>query len=542
MLVLLSLMACSGDEGAGPEAAPPPGQVTPPPPTDGPLPEPRLGVSEVVTPPEVVRPTEVQDRAAPALLDVWFAPDVTTFDALGTRLESWGFTLLDGDGESWRVGAPPGVDWPARLVALPAVAKVTEAVDLVPFETGAFREGSERYGAGVHTWAWREGGPVETFTGGPTPPEPVFPHALPAPVVRCLAPARTEITSGVSVGIGWERALVARPSSWVLVLEDYGACKASGYVALRADAPIDTLRVGGRPVAELDAPTIHSLAIEYLRRPRTYEDPSGIAAWDLLRSAPDDTLTRALGAIAPGPFQKKLWQELDQRDHTAALAVATGSSSATLASGVTAETDSLRARALTDPKAPWEMQYAALSVWRPGPTDPPETLAHLRESPAPRVREKAWEITLDATMAPCTERAKSLATAAVPAASAIFRECPQQPVRSPAFQRVAALDKVAAGAMLRVVLEDPETVRTGIAAVRQAEALERDDLLDALVRRPTVARDVRRVALEYLVKEGNANAAELIEQHGAYLGYKPLPGAAAVPAAAGVGAVSDNPP
>jgi hypothetical protein len=115
-------------------------------------------------------------------------------------------------------------------------------------------------------------------------------------------------------------------------------------------------------------------------------------------------------------------------------------------------------------------------------------------------------------------------------------------VRSPAFQRVAALDKVAAGAMLRVVLEDPETVRTGIAAVRQAEALERDDLLDALVRRPTVARDVRRVALEYLVKEGNANAAELIEQHGAYLGYKPLPGAAAVPAAAGVGAVSDNPP
>ena len=91
----------------------------------------------------------------------------------------------------------------------------------------------------------------------------------------------------------------------------------------------------------------------------------------------------------------------------------------------------------------------------------------------------------------------------------------------PAFQRVAALDPVAAGAMVRVVLEEPETVRTGIAAVRQAAALERWDLLEATVRRPTVSRDVRRVALEFLVKASAPVAEELVEQHGAYVGYKP---------------------
>ncbi len=522
MFVVLSLLACSGDE-ARPEVNVPPSEPVEP--SEGPLPEPRRGVTEVVTPPEVLRPTEVQDRAAPPKLDIWFDPDVTTFDGLRIRLEGWGFSILDGDGESWRVGVPQGNDWPARLLPLPEVAKVTEAVDLIAFETGAFREGSERYGDRVHSWSWRPGGPVEAFTGGRAPPDPVLPHALPAQVVRCLAPARTDMTTGVSVGVGWERGLMTSPSAWVLVLEDYGACHASGWVALRAEAPVTTLSVGGRPVAELDGPTVHALAVDYLRQPRPYEDPSAIAAWDLLRTAPTDTLAAAVADVAPGPFQARLWEALDQRDHAAALELAGKSTSPVLRGAVTAEVEGLRGSALTDPAAPADAVYAALTVWRPGPGDPPGILERLRQSPSPRVRERAWELTLDATMTSCMERMASVATADLTTASAVYRECPQQPVRMPAFQRVAALDRVAAGAMVRVVLEEPETLRTGIAAVRQAAALERYDLLEALVPRASVPREARRVALEFLVRASIPAATELVEQHGSYLGYSAQPGA-----------------
>lgn len=522
MLVVLSLLACSG-EGAGPEATPTP---VPPPLTeaDGPLPEPRMGVAEVVTPPEVLRPTEVQDRAAPGRLDVWFDPDATTFEALGTKLQAWGFSILDGDGESWRVGPPTGVEWPARLLPLPAVAKVAEAVDLLPLETGAFREGSERYGEYVHSWSWREGGAVQSLAGGPPPPEPVLPHALPAQVVRCLAPIRTDMKSGVSVGVGWERALIADPPAWALVLEEFGACRASGWLRLRSNATVTTLTVGGRPLAELDGPTVHALALTYLRQPRAYEDPSGLAAWDLLRDAPTETLVRALPDLAPGVFQDKLWEELDQRDHAVALQLATDSTSPTLRAAVAAEVDTLRAAVLVDPKAPADAVYAALTVWRPGPADPPGILERLRTHPAPRVRQRAWEITLDATSAACLQRAAGLGAADLTTASAIYRECPQQPVRMPAFQRVAALDRVVAAAMVRVVLEDPETLQAGVLAVRNAAAIERNDLLEATVRRTTVPRGMRLRALELLAAAGSPHVAELAEQHGAYLGYRPKNG------------------
>lgn len=524
MLVVLSLIACSGG-GTEPTAPPPTAPTASN--GQGPLPEPRMGVAEVSTPPELVRATEVQDRAAPPRLDVRFDPDVTTFDELGRKLEAWGFSVLDGDGESWRVGAPLGHEWPARLLPLAEVADVTEAVDLTSLETGALREGSEHYGDRVHTWSWREGGPVQSVSGGAAPPDPMLPHALPASVVRCLAPLRTAMGTGVSVGVGWERALVPEPLSWAVVVENYGACKASGWFALRSDAPVDALRIDGRPVAEVEPGVVYGAAVEYLATVRPYDDPSAIAAYDLLRQAPTERLAAALDGLAPGTFQERLWEELDQRDPDNALLLAEKATSPTLRAGVTAEVESLRTAALTDPKAPADAVFAALTVWRPDPGDTSGTLERLRTHPSPRVRERAWEITIETTAAACEARVAGIPTASVTTVSALYRECPQQTVRVAAFNHLAKADPVAAGAVLRVVLEEPETVRTGVLAARHAAALERYDLLETLIPRTSVSRDVRRVGLELLVKGSkSALAEELVEQHGTYLGYRPGPTAA----------------
>ncbi|MFN7146330.1 MAG: hypothetical protein ACK4YP_21335, partial [Myxococcota bacterium] len=331
---------------------------------------------------------------------------------------------------------------------------------------------------------------------------------------------RTAMTTGVSAGVGWERGFVADPPTWVAVLENYGPCKASGWVALRTDAPVDGLTVAGRPAAEVDAATVHAAAVDYLRVARPYDDPAAIAAWDLLRAAPTETLVVAVTSVAPGAFQERLWEALDQRDHEGAVALAERSTSTSLRAAVTAEVDALRAIALTDPQAPADAVYAALSVWRPGPADI-ATLDRLKAHRSARVRERAWELAIEQTAAACEARAADVDTADVKTVSAIHRECPQQPVRVATFNRLAKLDPVAAGAVLRVVLEEPETTRTGILAARHAHALERADLLEAVVRRPGVARDVRRVALELLVRSQNPAAPELVEQHGAYLGYRP---------------------
>jgi hypothetical protein len=524
MFVVLSLIACSGT-GTEPSAPAPPASTASNGP--GPLPEPRMGVAEMSTPPELVRATDVQDRAAPSRLDVRFDPDVTTFDELGGKLEAWGFSLLDGDGESWRVGAPLGHEWPARLLPLADVADVTETVDISVLESGALREGSERYGDRVHTWSWREGGPVQSVSGGAAPPDPMLPHALPASVVRCLAPLRTAMGTGVSVGVGWERALTPTPLSWAVVVENYGACKASGWFALRADAPIDALRIDGRPAAEVDPAVVHGAAAEYLASVRPYDDPSAIAAYDILRQAPTERLAAALDELAPGPFQERLWEELDQRDTDGALLLAEKAASPALRAAVTAEVESLRTAALTDPKAPVDTVVAALTVWRPEPGDSSGTLERLRAHPSPRVREQAWELTIDSTAAACEARVAGIPAAAATSVSALYRECPQQTVRVAAFNHLAKADPVAAGAVLRVVLEEPETVRTGILAARHAAALERYDLLEALVPRASVSRDVRRIGLELLVKgRSSPRAEELVEQHGAYLGYRSNPTAA----------------
>lgn len=513
MFHILTLLACSGGESETPAPIAPVAPVV----EEGPLAEPRLGVAEIDTPPNVLRATDIQDRAAPVRLDVYFNPDVTTFDALGVKLETWGFSRVDGDGESWRVMPPPGAEWPARLLPLAEVGVVTEAVDLLPLETGAFREGSERYGNVVHTWSWREGGPVASVSGGPTPPEPLLPRTLSPTVVRCIAAVRTDMVAGVSAGVGWERALVSEPLAWAAVFEDYGPCKVSGWLALRADAATDTFTVAGRPSASVDDLAIWAAATDYLRAPRPYEEPAAQAAWDLLQKAPDNVLSDAVRVAAPGQYQDRLWEVLDTRNHDVALALALEVPS--LEASVTAEVDELRKRTIDDPKASTESLLAAMTVWRPAPGDPPDTLARLKAHPSPRVRERAWEISLDATMEACLVRLKTIETATVDVASAVYRECPQQPVRMAAFSRVANLDRQLAAAMVRVVMEDPETGRTGVLAARNMAALERYDLLAELVARPTVPREMRRVGLELMVKAKVPQANDLVEQHGSYLGY-----------------------
>lgn len=518
MFQMLTLLACTGRES---ETPPPPVEPVVPLVEEGPLPEPRLGVVEIETPPNVVRATDIQDRASPARFDVYFDPDVTTYEALGNKLDSWGFSRVDGDGESWRVAPPPGGEWAARLLPLAEVAEVNEAVDLLAMESGAFREGSERYGDVVHTWSWREGGPVSSISGGPTPPEPMLPRALSPTVVRCIAAARTELLSGVSAGVGWERALVKEPLGWAVVFEGYGACNVSGWLALRKDGAIDTFTVAGRPAASVDDLAVWASATEYLRSARPYEDPAAQAAMDLLQKAPDNVLSDAVRIAAPGRVQELLWQALDGRSHDAALALALEVPS--LESGVAAEVAELRQRTIADPKAPTEALLAAMTVWRPAPGDPPDTLARLKTHASPRVRERAWEITLDATMEACMKRLETVATATVDAASAVYRECPQQPVRMAAFNRVATLDRQLAAAMVRVVMEDPETGRTGVLAARNMAALERYDLVAELVARPTVPREMRRVGLDLMVKAKVPQAEDLVEQHGTYLGYKVTP-------------------
>lgn len=520
MLPVWFLLACSGEE------PPPPPTPAPVAPTleVSPAPAPRRGVAEIETPPQVIRATEAQDVAGPAHLDVYFDPDITTFDTLGNQLESWGFSLLDGDGESWRVSTPPGVDWPARLLAVPGVARVREAVDLLALETGNFREGSERYGDVLHTWSWREGGPTEKVTGGPTPLPVLLPRALPVPLVRCLAPVRTAMTGGISSGVGWERALIANPPSWVAVFEHYGACDASGWMILRPEAALDGLTIGGQPAAGVDAAAIYPLAARYLAVPRPEDDPSALAAYDLLRGAPVDVLGGLIGTLAPGDFQGRLWQGLYEADPTAALGVVATTGSATIRAGAVAEDAALREKAVLDPQTPSSVLWAALGAWRPSATTPPDVMERLRNHASPKVRERAWEIEGEQKVASCKERANGLATLDAAEVSAVYRECPVHTVRVSAFNRLATLDRETAVAVVRVALEEPETTLLGVLAARQMAALERYDLLASVIARPTVARDVRRVAMEHLVKGQPVLAPELVEQHGAFLGYRAPPG------------------
>lgn len=514
--MLLLLVACQWST-----PTPPPAPVVAPV-EDGPPPQERRGVTEVATPPEILRASDLQDRAATALLDVWFDPDRTTFEALGQMLERWGFTIVNGDGESWRVSPPPGWSWSLRLEPLPEVLRVREALDRAPMENGSFREGGERYGDVVRTWAQIEGGPSEVLTGHPSPSATVLPHRLPAGIIRCLAPARTEMLGGPSAGLGWERALQRSPSAWVLVLEDYGYCHAGGYLVLHPDATLDTLTIAGRSVSQTDPAFLRALARDTLTTPRALEDSAAVAALDILADAPDAELAEAVAAAAPGYFQESLYRTWAVRDPDAAVAYARAAESPPLRADAVSDDPALGRAALADPGASTRVQLAALAAWRPGPSEPPEILARLRRSPDPRVRERAWERTLDERAVTCGALSRGLATAGADAAATAWRDCPETAVRRAALDRVAAQDPKAAVALVAATLEAPETVVAGIAAARAAGGLGQHDLLLALVPRRTVSREVRLEALRILVSARTPGSVELIEVHGAYLGYRPL--------------------
>lgn len=517
-MLLTLLLACSGE----------PTKVEPPPPEVKPSPAPAsqsLGVGEVVTPDTILRPTEIKDQSVPALIDVWFDADHSSFDGLKKLLEENGFTILDGDGESWRVRAPEGSGWVERLSLLPEVAKATPSLDDQKLASGATREGSERYGEVIHTWSWKEGGPQQALTNlKPPPPDPIFPQGTPPELVRCLEPLRELMLDGVSTGTGWERALQLEPRAWVAVLEDYGSCEARGYLVLRADAPLDTLTVGGQPLEKADDTLWWSLAANYLKAGRAEDDASAQAAYEMLRRAPDEVQDKLVPQLGSGLYQKKLFDAYEARNPGGALAMAAASPAPALQARAAAEDGELRQRLLQDPKTSVHSLEVVLSIWRPGPSDDPAILERLRQSADPVVRRMAWELTLDQRMPECSGRVAGVDKLAKEQLAALYRECPQLPVRGPAFSALMSQDPALAGSLVEQVLQQPETLLTGIAAVRQASQLGRDDLLEAVIVRSTVARDVRRIALEMLVKAGrSAKATELVAAHGAYLGYRALP-------------------
>jgi hypothetical protein len=515
--VSLLLAACGWFDDSTPPIRSAPEVVARP---TGPPDAPRRGVGEVDTPPEFVRATAVKDEAAAPVLDVWWDPDHATGAELRAELERWSFVVLDGDGESWRVRAPTWSDWAARLEPLPEVARVTAALHQDPLPSGAFREGGETYGPVQRTFAFRPGGPVRTVVGGVEPPAPELPRGLSTALVRCLSPLRTDMRDGLGAGPGWERAYVASanaggPSAWGLVLDHFGACDVSGAILMLTDAPTAGLRAPGSEREILES------AAHYLRTPRPRSDDQAHAALDLLRNAPDDILRSALDGAAPGWAQAELLEAAAPADEAGAIAFAGKSASPTLLAWAASQDEQVRARVLADERAPAEARRAAVLAWRPAEGD---TLGdRLRADPDATVRMRAWEATGRARLAGCSRRDTS-------DPASLWRDCPINAVRRKAFDALAAQDKAAAAELLKPSLENPETVVLGVLAARLAAALERDDLLEALIARDTVPREPRATALKLLQAGGrSANAASLAQAHGDYLGVEAEPAKVARP-------------
>lgn len=535
MVVLAPLLfplfaACSGD---APAPAPP--AVTLPPPVvetpapARPPPAPLLGASEVATPASVVRVSNARVEQPPRHLDVWFDPDHTTFAAFGESLKAWGFTVVDGDGESYRVLAPAGDWWSERLAVVPAVRRTALALEQDKLPSGALREGGASFGTVTQTWALKQGGVVSSVTGSAVPRDPMMPRTLPVPVVRCLAPIRADLMDGLSQGPGWERALQLEPLSWAVVVNHYGPCDATGWVGMRQDGPIDALTVGGRPAGKADDSSVAETSMAYLSVVRADTDEGAMAAFDVLRKAPDELLVTAIGKAASGGFQRRLWEEYARRDETAALTLAEAATSPTLRAVAAAQDDVTRKAVLADAAAGAEARFAAMAAWHPSPSDPPELQARLLKDADPKVREAAWRAVAESTLSACTARVLGAKSLDKDAAAALYRECPQQPVRVAAFARLCVLDKALAGTLVAETLNDPEMLVTGVAAVRFANGLERDDLLEAAVENVGVGRDVRLEALRTLTRVGRSGkAASLADAHGAYLGFHPK----AIPAVA----------
>lgn len=526
MLVLL--YACSSDPApsapAPSEAAPP---VAEPSPAAGLLPaDLSIGVREVVTPAEVLRAQDRVDKVPPRRLEVRVEFASGDFATVRSDLERWGFQVEDGDGASLRVLAPAGDRWAERLEPLPAIARVNETLSQDKLEDGAVRAGSARFGDVAYTWSLQDGKLQESTSGAALPAPPELPRTIPVSVVRCLAPIRTAMLDGETAGPGWERALHQPTNTWVIVLENFGACDATGWVIAKADAKSDTLTVAGKPVKELDDATLFATATRYLSVERAASDEWAAAAVDVLRRGDDAQLEAAITGSAPGPHQERLLLALAERNEAKALALAGSSTSPTLRGWAAGVDATARASVLADPQATPDTLVLAMSAWRPGSADA-ALVERLRANPDPRVRMRAGDLALDAGQAACLPRAPGAKSLSLDDAKKLYAECPQQPVRLQAFARVMQLDKAAAGELVAGTLAHPETVRTGINAVRNANSLERDDLLEATVGDLTLDRDVRGEALRTLLKTGRSTkAAALAEKHGAFLGVKPTEAAA----------------
>lgn len=491
-------------------------------PVEAPLPtDLSVGVGEVQTPPELLRSSERVDRVPRRHLEL--RVDFAGGDFAGVRaeLERWGFEVEDGDGSSLRLLAPDGDRWAERLEPLASVARVSETLTQDKLDDGSVRAGSAKFGGLGYTWALKDGVLVESVAGAPLPAKPELPRTVPVSVVRCLAPIRTAMLDGETAGPGWERALVAEPNSWAVVVDHFGACDATGWFVARLDGKSDTLTIGGKAVKELDDATLFASATKYLTTERAHSDEGAAAAVDILRRADNKQLAAAIDAIAPGPQQERLLLALADRDEAAALALAAKSSSATARGWAAGVDATARVSVLADPGATADSLLLAMSAWRPGSADGP-TVDRLRLHKDVRVRMRATDLALDAAQPACIARAPSARAATLEKAKALYLECPQQPVRLQAFSRLVQLDKAVATELVTATLRAPESVRIGINAVRAASALQRDDLLEQTVGDMTLDRDVRAEALRTLTRGGHSpNAASLAEKHGAFLGVRP---------------------
>ncbi len=520
MLTPLLLLACWGS------APPPPVTPDPVPTTQGPAlpPPPRRGVSEVVTPDTIVRAASVVDDEPPARLDIQVNFDRGNFGTVQSALTGWGFTVIDGDGQTLRVEGP-GADNALRLAAVPEVARVTPALDRNTLPDGAFRAGSEQYGAVKHTWRWPDGSPVEEQVVGATVASPELPDALPAGARSCFEPLMDELTMGVAMGVGWERALAG--ASWAVVLESYGACDATGWMVLAPRGAVDTVKFGGRTVAEADDAHFQDLAIAWLQKPQPDLDPGVLAAVQFLAGADNAVLARAVREAWPGQAQVRLLEAFTSRDPEGALSIAGGATTPILRAQALGQDEVARKAVLADPAAPPSEVAAALTGWRPGANDA-AALARFLASPDPTVRTRAWEAKFASNASACAGRDLTVD------AGAAYAACPA--ARVVIVESLRKADPAQAERLLASTLSAPETVETGVTAVREVVALERWPLLVACVADTTVSRDVRLVALRALMDHGRPEAADLAARHGSFLGLPrqviPVAGAGSAPAVA----------
>lgn len=517
--------------------------VTPPPPEAPPVasgpelpPPPRVGVAEVAPPPGVLLPEAVDDQRSPPLVDVWVDPDVSSFAELGAQLDAWGLTRVDGDGEVWRVSATDAPFLVERLAAAPGVLRAREALSRPPLADGSFRKGSAKYGAATWTWTLVEGGPKLALHGGEPVPPPVLPEALPAGALRCLGSLQGELADGGVRGVGWERALSTEPRAWVVLVESYGPCGATGWLRMTKDGPVDQLSFRGHTLAESDDAWLVEGTIQWLASPRPEDDPAVLDAVDALAKAPDADLARAMRDAGSPAVQGLLYQAFANRDPEAAMAVAGGAAAPTLRAQAVGQDEELRRQVLADPSAKAAELAAALVTWRPGPNDPPGFWERVSTSRSVLVRTRAWEAKAAATESECAAKAKAATDAA--ALAATWDTCPQPAVRADVGARLRAADPAAADAALARTLAKPETVEAGVAAARAADAAGRRALLVACVEDTNVRREVRTLALELLLKAKSPDAARLVQKHGAFLGVKApegLAGGGGPPVAGGEG-------